>query len=621
MAKKFLLLNEIDEKFQEENLKWNENAFQTLLTSNLPPSTIVFYAVDVAFRRLENSLNENFWNVTAEALHDLSQYLLSLSIIDELQPYIYEAKCQLLFFASIALIKFHRLRHRSMSDAKLSCAAVFLLLSEQSQTFEMNSNQGEYSSCIRSMRCRFYKRIFLTDHWLPTLSDEQFRTIENQHEKLISLFLDQLFPSKSLRDRLNDFIEFTLSSCDAVASDFVVVPRFPRFRRQTIEKHVDLHHIMLTNTFQQRSFSVEQNSNQLFVFCLWTLCCSIEIDRHQFAGSTNFSSRFFSVLTKFLTREHFVSTPIDFEEKILTIQSLQLVDLFVFLLLCAQQNVRTGAEEPNFHPLLLYSSSNLFTKNQQKFWSDALKNSSSNEFLQILSIVRLNEDFHKDFPPISILLRTAEILFEMAKKHFEQFSHSIGFALEQYAIQYLQTAKKNLENPVSTKTERQIFFFSTSTNFKNDVRTQIEQCEQFARQCDELKSLPEPISFVQHDDEDDNVVIEPSPIANSPVGPLFRDIDVQTTESLFQQPPIIEPPPSPIESVEPPAPPPLPPFVGMIFTHMNGVNQWINRYCIANEGIQNDIHALRDRLEKLNRVTSQMVYDNINPNANSNRSN
>lgn len=143
------------------------------------------------------------------------------------------------------------------------------------------------------------------------------------------MFLEQIFPSKNLRDRLNDFIESTLLSSDAVASDFVVIPRFPRFRRQTIEKHVDLHHIMLTNTFQQRSVLVEQNSNQLFVFCLWTLCCSIEIDRHKLAGSTNFSSRFFSVLTKFFNREHFVSTPIDFEEKTLTIKSLQLVDLIV----------------------------------------------------------------------------------------------------------------------------------------------------------------------------------------------------------------------------------------------------------------------------------------------------
>jgi len=60
----------------------------------------------------------------------------------------------------------------------------------------------------------------------------------------------------------------------------------------------------------------------------------------------------------------------------------------------------------------------------------------------------------------------------------------------------------------------------------------------------------------------------------------------------------------------------------MLFSHMNGVNQWINRFCISNEGIQNDINTIRDRLEKLNRATSQMIFSNIkmfqsNPDENS----
>jgi hypothetical protein len=31
----------------------------------------------------------------------------------------------------------------------------------------------------------------------------------------------------------------------------------------------------------------------------------------------------------------------------------------------------------------------------------------------------------------------------------------------------------------------------------------------------------------------------------------------------------------------------------MLFSHMNGVNQWINRFCISNDGIQNDINTIR----------------------------
>jgi hypothetical protein len=42
--------------------------------------------------------------------------------------------------------------------------------------------------------------------------------------------------------------------------------------------------------------------------------------------------------------------------------------------------------------------------------------------------------------------------------------------------------------------------------------------------------------------------------------------------------------------------PPLPPYVDMIFSHMNGVSQWINQFCADNEAIQNDIHTIRVNL-------------------------
>lgn len=131
----------------------------------------------------------------------------------------------------------------------------------------------------------------------------------------------------------------------------------------------------------------------------------------------------------------------------------------------------------------------------------------------------------------------------------------------------------------------------------------------------------------------------------SPSSVQSRDVDVQTIEEI---PPSL---PAPIvdqsstieEEEEETSLPPvqsLPPIVDMLFTHMNGVNEWINRFCISNQGIQNDIHTIRvnrldlklkiqlfvrffkDRLEKLNRSTSQMLFSNVkifqsNPHENS----
>ena len=61
-----------------------------------------------------------------------------------------------------------------------------------------------------------------------------------------------------------------------------------------------------------------------------------------------------------------------------------------------------------------------------------------------------------------------------------------------------------------------------------------------------------------------------------------RGTDVQT----FVQSP--SPPP-----IEERSEPPLPPYVDMIFSHMNGVNQWINKFCADSELIQNDINTIR----------------------------
>ena len=86
-GRNFPLLTQIDENLGAQTIEWNENAFQTLLvkrrndfsrstknvflqTSNLPRRTIFYYALDVALRRLEQSLYETFWDATADALSE-----------------------------------------------------------------------------------------------------------------------------------------------------------------------------------------------------------------------------------------------------------------------------------------------------------------------------------------------------------------------------------------------------------------------------------------------------------------------------------------------------------------------------------------------------------------------
>jgi hypothetical protein len=66
-----------------------------------------------------------------------------------------------------------------------------------------------------------------------------------------------------------------------------------------------------------------------------------------------------------------------------------------------------------------------------------------------------------------------------------------------------------------------------------------------------------------------------------------RDIDVQTF--------IQSPSPPPIEEIIETPEPPLPPYVNLIFSHMNEVNQWINKFCADSEAIQNDLHTIRVR--------------------------
>lgn len=77
---------------------------------------------------------------------------------------------------------------------------------------------------------------------------------------------------------------------------------------------------------------------------------------------------------------------------------------------------------------------------------------------------------------------------------------------------------------------------------------------------------------------------------------------MQTIEQIPSPPPLLPVVPKPVieeveqEEIIPPPVQALPPIVDMLFSHMNGVNQWINRFCISNEGIQNDINTIRVNL-------------------------
>ncbi|CAF2120518.1 unnamed protein product [Rotaria magnacalcarata] len=644
IMKNFPLLTEIDEQNNSDNIDWNTNAFQTLLTSNLPTTTVFYYAIDVGFRRLESSLYETYWDATADSLNDLSEFLFNSSSINDIDPYLYEAKCQLLFYASIAIIKLNTIRRRSINEAKMSCAAVCLLLLEQSKSYETLSVKNQYSSCIHSMRCRYLKRIFIIGQWLSTVSKTQFNDIQSNHEQYIETMLDHLFAAVSLRNKINGFIDNCLLNNnnnsendfpdnETTSSGFVFIRRFAKFNEKSIEKHSDLMHMGLVNTLNQ----LNKNPAQKLICCIWTLCCMIEADRVSLG-----------VLNRCITREHFSVLPIDFEQKPLTIESLNERDIIVFLLLCAQQNVHLYGEDSTLHPYLLYSMSHLCTQNQKNWWQTATEKASSSEFVNHLATIRLDDENLNQHPPKLILLETAKILFKTAQIEYEQHANRSALLYEQYAIQYFQTAKANLNNheltDISKSTHTKSFFFypkksmnETNENNKKLIEQLIEECKKLARQCDELKSLPvpepprtsSPTEEEEKEDDDEEKGLDISTI----LSPVHVEIEEKKSSNvdttLFVTPPIINKSCDvSVQTHEPIASLPvptmatvdedpetsassLPPFVDVIFSHMNTVNQWLNRYCTNNDGIQNDIITIRDHLEKLNRATSQMIFTNV----------
>ncbi|CAF1095968.1 unnamed protein product [Rotaria sordida] len=634
IMKNFPLLNEIDEQNNSDDIDWNINAFQTLLTSNLPMTTIFYYAIDVGFRRLESSLYETYWDTTADALNDLCDFLFNTTSSTDIDPYLIEAKCQLLMYASIAIIKLHTIRRRSINEAKMSCATICLLLLEQSKSYETLLIKNQYSSCIHSMRLRYLKRIFIIGQWLSTLSKVQFNDIQSNHEQYIQTMIDHLFPSVSLRDKINGFIDNCLLNStnnendfpdnETTTSGFVFIRRFPKFNEKTIEKHSDLMHMGLVNTLNQ----LNKNNTRKLICCIWTLCCMIESDRVSLG-----------VLNRCITREHFSIAPIDFEQKPITIESLNERDVIVFLLLCAQQNVHLYGEDSTLHPYLLYSISHLCTQNQKNWWQTAIEQTSCSDFIDHLATIRLDDERFNQYPPKIILLETAKILFKTAQTEYGQHSNHSALLYEQYAIQYFQTAKTNIKtkemNDLFKNTHNKSFFFypqkminETKEENKKLIEQLIEECKKLSRHCDELQLLPEPksprassptkeetdfhistlLSPVHVEIEEKSSLNVDSTVFVTPTLNKSCDVYVQTSDE------IVSPPITTIPTVEENleiSTSPLPPFVDMLFSHINGVNQWINRFYTGHEGIQNDISTIRDRLEKLNRATSQMIFSNV----------
>ncbi|CAF3529728.1 unnamed protein product [Rotaria sp. Silwood1] len=579
-TKNFPLLNEIDEGIYFNNIDWNKSAFQTLLTSNLPTTTIFYYAIDVGLRRLENSLYEAYWDITEDALHDLSQFLFNSSIDKDVEGYLYEAKCQLLMYSAISIIKMNTIRRRSIHDAKMACATICLLLLERSKPYKISSTINEYSSCMRIMHGRYLKRIFII----------------------------------------------------VTSSGFVFVPHFPIFNEEIIDKHNDLMNMGLVSTLNQ----FKNNLVRKLICYIWTLCCMIESNRISL-----------EIISSSTIREHFSLSPIDFEQKPIKFESLNERDVIVFLLLCAQQNIYLHNSDSTLHPYLLFSLSHLCTQQQKNWWQTAMEQTSWNEFIDHLATIRLNNERISQHPPKQVILETARILLKSAQNLYEQHAKRAGSSYEQYGIRYLQIAKTNQNNQglsdslnktniQGNKQDKLFFFYSQKTINANQkyIEALIEECEKLVEKCDELKVLPEPqpprtSSPAEEQQKDIEISAVLSPVAVEKEEPkhsevidstLFatppsiktRDVDVQTyipSPSRSPSPPIVTT--ASIEEIIEPSEPPLPLYAEMIFSHMNGVNQWINQFCLEHEIMQNDINIIRDRLEKINRVTSQMMFSNM----------
>lgn len=120
------------------------------------------------------------------------------------------------------------------------------------------------------------------------------------------------------------------------------------------------------------------------------------------------------VISSNILCEHFSNDILDFEQKPLEISSLNQRDMIVFLLLCALQNVHLNQVDSILHPYLLFSSTHLCTQQQKIWWTTAIEQTYvvSNEFIEHLATIRLDDERTHQYPPKAIMFEIARILFK-----------------------------------------------------------------------------------------------------------------------------------------------------------------------------------------------------------------
>lgn len=91
---------------------------------------------------------------------------------------------------------------------------------------------------------------------------------------------------------------------------------------------------------------------------------------------------------------------------------------------------------------------------------------------------------------------------------------------------------------------------------------------------------------VKHQDPE----ISDSTLFATPPSNKSRDVDVQTFIRSPTPPPL--PPPMPVVIEETPEPA-YPPYVDLVFTHMEQVNRWITDFCADHQAMQAEIFTIR----------------------------
>ncbi|CAF1147365.1 unnamed protein product, partial [Didymodactylos carnosus] len=551
------------------------------------------YAVEVALRRLENSLREPYWDVTNEALTE----------------------------------------HQSINDGLMGCATLFLLLQNKTCHLDQSHQQQQ---CLRSMYDRYLKRLFITSEWTKTISDVKINDIQENYSRYISVIADQLFQTVQRRNFLQFIDEEFLKNENETVSGFVLINEvlFSKTKKEDIEQNLIQMGIMKTlNHLNDDTWKLN--------YFIWILCCMVKQDNVSLETlKYYFTSKQLATLS---------SNTVDLEQN--NIESLNEIDLLIFLIFCSYQilHVKDGVNPYHLYTLQLCS------KEQANWWSIAninhehvetdksLTTDVQQSFSDGLSIIRLNGDQH-NLPPLPIILKTARLLLTTAQILNSKQAHRTSWSYQQYANRYLSVAKsimntwpkKTMEfsNKTSNVKNHQLFTFLNKNLIDEMKNTNelLEQCNDLQRNIVSIEpeeeyqprtssptSIKNENSFMQsiispvvetkvnedvtdaNKEEKNNSFIPP--ISEMKIEEKHDTVtDDQTTRSSINE--TGEEDNEQVQSCSLP-------FVDLIFNHMADVNQWINKFCKSNELIQYDINTIRDRLEKLNRVTYDMVYSNV----------